>query len=438
MGDPRTVPAVCSAEETAFQRLHTGPSADPAVDSQSSSKLAAAWRAANPAFSMAVDPDDFPEPHMEARGSLPCCVGVDLPGVGLIHAANCPNRAVAERVVDELLDGPVSRGSAYRAGEVPSTLRDFVDGVEFTGKYCSLCGAKRLSSGVCSQPHNPRGFQGCWDPQHDLRVEQNARRAALRDGLLGQLLFAARALAQRNLADLDVTTMVDKAEKRLVVCRECGAMGNEPHQSTCCTDRVLGLIGKISATPTAEPNDSKSSEKEKAPEGETAGADDGIRARGLAERVCLKCGSRTGVWIAEVKPESEVWLHDLALNQCVGSAGIDGGHVLYTHQCTSLAHRGINALFGDGLKSDHEKLAEDWRSVRRSPQTYRAFARMDGAIKEASPSQYIVFGRSLATGTDLYFVIDDLSQVADRRMCIMQSPTIFTANVACTPKGGAA
>lgn len=231
MGDPRTVPAVCSAEETAFQCLHTGSSADLAVDSQSSSKLAAAWRAANPAFSMAVDPDDFPEPHMEARGGLPCCCGVDQPGIGLVHTANCPNRAVAERVVGDLLDSPVSRGSEYRAGEVLPTLYE----------------------------------------------------------------------ALKNIA----------------------------------------------ALPIVATNDSKPSEKEKAPEGETAGADDGIRARGLAERVCLKCGSRAGVWIAEVKPESEVWLHDLALNQCVMAAtGV--GHVLYTHQCASLAHRGINALFDCG------------------------------------------------------------------------------------------
>jgi hypothetical protein len=66
------------------------------------------------------------------------------------------------------------------------------------------------------------------------------------------------------------------------------------------------------------------------------------------------------------------------------------------------------------------------------PPTWKAFGRMDEAVQEALPAQYIAFGRSLSTGTDLYFVFDDLAQLGGREMVIMQSPKAFVQ------EGGAA
>lgn len=61
-----------------------------------------------------------------------------------------------------------------------------------------------------------------------------------------------------------------------------------------------------------------------------------VQPKGLADRVCLNCGTRGGIWEMEFRPESEVELAALALNQCVsaGAAGI--GHTRYTHLCGGL------------------------------------------------------------------------------------------------------
>jgi hypothetical protein len=79
--------------------------------------------------------------------------------------------------------------------------------------------------------------------------------------------------------------------------------------------------------------ESQSSQKEAAPEGEKGRADDGIRLRGLKQQACLKCKERGGVWDAEQRPETEIELGKLGLNQCVGASSHLTGHVLYTHRC---------------------------------------------------------------------------------------------------------
>lgn len=79
--------------------------------------------------------------------------------------------------------------------------------------------------------------------------------------------------------------------------------------------------------------ESQSSQKEAAPEGEEGRAGDGIRLRGLKLQTCLQCGERGGVWDAEQRPETEIELGKLGLNQCVGASSHLTGHVLYMHRC---------------------------------------------------------------------------------------------------------
>ena len=55
--------------------------------------------------------------------------------------------------------------------------------------------------------------------------------------------------------------------------------------------------------------------------------------RRVPNRDCPSCGRRDGNWTAEQKPEVEVRLNRLAINQMVGSAHPDSGHILYTHNC---------------------------------------------------------------------------------------------------------
>jgi hypothetical protein len=77
----------------------------------------------------------------------------------------------------------------------------------------------------------------------------------------------------------------------------------------------------------------KSQREETAPAGEDDHSGTGMGLRGLQERICLKCGKRGGIWNAEYSPLSEVYLSDLALNQCVGMATKGHGHFIYTHVC---------------------------------------------------------------------------------------------------------
>jgi hypothetical protein len=55
-------------------------------------------------------------------------------------------------------------------------------------------------------------------------------------------------------------------------------------------------------------------------------------------------------------------------------------------------------------------------------QHYVVFERMEDAVKDAGSSRFIVFANSIATGTDMYFVIDSLAQMHTRKFVLMQSP----------------
>jgi hypothetical protein len=145
------------------------------------------------------------------------------------------------------------------------------------------------------------------------------------------LLFAARILADANI----VKDLRDDGAHLLgapLSCREChfGATsdGVLHHATSCNTGRVLDLVAELIAFP-----DSKSSKKEVAPAGGIARTDDGIRGRGLKERVCLKCGGHGGVWqIAEV-PAATFDLSQLGINQLVGTAWRGVDVAIFTHDC---------------------------------------------------------------------------------------------------------
>lgn len=118
-----------------------------------------------------------------------CCVGIDMPEAGCrVHSADCPHAG-----------SPVRSGCGYDAGAVPQS-RDCAGGVD-------------------------------------------EKRAAL----LGQLVFAARDLAQANVAD---PWKGESFSKGFAGCRECGQIAylrSYPHASTCRTGRVLKIIAALHA-----------------------------------------------------------------------------------------------------------------------------------------------------------------------------------------------
>ncbi len=241
----------------------------------------------------------------EAPEPSDCCVGIDQPGVGHVHSPECDRAGET-----------ISTGREYVAGEVPQPLKDWVNGVEFTDDRCSICGRTR---------------------QHA------AAREARRDGLLAQLVFAARDLAEKNL--LAHPNSLDGWQN----CKECHSYQLSvgvpiEHAKTCRTGRVLRILSELIATLDFDPN-----RKETAEDGETGRAGDGIRPRGLHERVCLKCGGRGGVWDAQRKTEKNPDLSMLGLNQCIG-VDANENTFLYTHRCESLPLYGVDVLFG----SKHE------------------------------------------------------------------------------------
>jgi len=207
-----------------------------------------------------------------------CCVGVDEPGVGWVHSADCVNAG------GPIARGPIARGRDYAAGEVPERLRDFMDEIG--------------------------------SPLEERKDE--------RDAYLSQLLFAARDLARANV----MRGCGPEDEGTPLSCRECHfaatSDGRLQHARSCNTGRVFaalaGLLAMLDDQP-AEPDRDFTVLPVEA-------------TRGLAERVCLKCGARGGEWRSQLRPECEVELSLLGLNQCVGAGlGWRGAHTLYTHQC---------------------------------------------------------------------------------------------------------
>jgi hypothetical protein len=155
-------------------------------------------------------------------------------------------------------------------------------------------------------------------------VEDPAR--AERDGLLSQLINAARAQVEGRIESL---------KNGQYICANCLMSGTwdelQSAAHTCGVGRVLGLIKRLCAL--AESVANNSTTKEDAPVEEGGRAGDGIRSRGLCEKVCFRCGKRGGVWDAELQLGRKLLLSELALNQCVEAWGDGQGYTLYTHEC---------------------------------------------------------------------------------------------------------
>lgn len=168
------------------------------------------------------------------HNSSPCCVGIDKPEIGLVHADNC-----------------IQQGRPYQAGHVPETLHAFL---EATGPDDLLV---RIS------------------PEDALEMQELGAADEHRNSLLIQLLFAARDLAESRIAPICSLIPYSKADR--LRCRECGELSATgdliEHAGTCRAGRILRIISDLS----------KSTGKEAVPgDGEGGRAGDGIHLRGLS------------------------------------------------------------------------------------------------------------------------------------------------------------
>lgn len=210
----------------------------------------------------------------QTQAPFACCVGVDEPGLGRRHAANCARaRNVAE---DE---------RAYASGKVGAKLRKLLLADE-------------------------------------------------RDGLLARLIFAARDLAQSRINFI----VLGDFESSLVGCRECRVIerpGALKHTASCRAGRVLNLITELVAN--AEAGE-QLNRKEDAGGPEPVAAGEEIPLSQLKDQQCNRCGQVGGVWEIQHRPDVEVDMSLLGLNQRVGAPLAAGrGHSLYTHHCEAYA-----------------------------------------------------------------------------------------------------
>jgi hypothetical protein len=227
-----------------------------------------------------------------------CCVGVDLPGVGHTHAPDCPAMA--------------------RRAQMPETLADFV----------SEPACRRMPDQIAVEVRELIA-------EIDGAIAASDARRAHREGLLAQLLFAARDQAEQNILGGGWPAVADEpAPARW--CRECQMtehLGRLSHTDTCRTGRVLRIVADLILT--LDPKG-----KEATPDLERGCAGDGIRPRGLTERVCLKCGVRGGVWHVSEVPAATFDLSLLGLNQVAGTAWRNDEVAIFTHECASLLRNG--------------------------------------------------------------------------------------------------
>jgi len=252
----------------------------------------------------AAEPPAVPARVFLKNPNHTCCVGVDMPGIGHTHGPDCPAMA--------------------RRAQLPETLADFAsesacrDAAQVLGKE-----VRELIAEI------------------DASISAIDARRTARESLFAQLLFAARDLAERNLRPSHVLAEYKGEEIRTAGCSECFMsehLGRLQHTATCKTGRVLRIVADLMTSvdfdrPSFDPN-----KKEATPDGETGRVDDGIRPRGLQQRVCLKCGARGGVWTREFLDKFPD-LSLLGLNQCVESdncrCGAPDDCILHTHHCES-------------------------------------------------------------------------------------------------------
>jgi hypothetical protein len=218
-----------------------------------------------------------------------CCAGIDVPGLGHIHAPGCLAMKRASQLPEPLqsLLGEEQGDVAF----VRLTARDFMEmrAIEVRGAEC--------------------------------------------DRLLAQLIFAARDLARQNLLP-QCDAPRDLAAAVPIRCRECEMsehLGELRHGSTCRTGRVLGIIEKLCQSLESNPNEKEAAEGE-----DVSLAGDGIRPRGLSDLACIKCGARGGLGWTWEPVKGAVDLSLLGTNQLAKRAGV-GYQAIYTHDCESAA-----------------------------------------------------------------------------------------------------
>lgn len=149
---------------------------------------------------------------------------------------------------------------------------------------------------------------------------------ARREKLLCRLLLYAKDMAEHQI---EPAIAEDAEPGWCLECTEDETGGAIAHNPVCRTGRVLRVVAEILASP-----DFDLKGKETAPDGEGAQVGDGIRLRGLTERLCLQCGKRDGEWNSHFLFTKNFSHGALGLNQCVGVDDVgEGKTVLYTHRC---------------------------------------------------------------------------------------------------------
>jgi len=211
--------------------------------------------------------DSGPIPPAPARVYLKnsthsCCQGVDVPGVGHAHAPDCQEATVTV-VIDAAVLRNVSQETRQLIAKIDAAL----------------------------------------GPLDALRDRRN--------GLLGQLVFAPRELAEQSVIG-QLRGHAEASQSGEAWCRECQMtehLGRLLHAESCKTGRVLRVLAELCALPS-----------------------DGICSRGLTDLVCLKCGERGGQGWSWAPSVGEVDLSLLGLNQAVKKS-THGTPVIYTHDC---------------------------------------------------------------------------------------------------------
>lgn len=240
---------------------------------------------------------------------------IDTPGVGVVRTT--------------------LPGHPYIVGEVPETLRDCVDdlnypNVQFTERRCTLCGAPRLSTGVCSRIAAKDQKGGCSDSLHDLRAEQKERR----DELLGQLIMASRDMAVAQIGNSGV-----------LFCSHCNCAIDKlfggTHAPLCENGRVLEILGELISI--TESSVQLNPRREESVEHVVRTAAD-LNAAGPAEtpaqqnlderdwpRYCPVCGKGDYNWTVELVSPFEFRRKVLSAN--ILSIKRPWGVEVHTHQC---------------------------------------------------------------------------------------------------------
>ncbi len=140
-------------------------------------------------------------PRRKAYRGEPCCLGVDMPGVGWVHSESC-NASGSGKAVPSL-----------------KAVRDFLDGV----------GPDDLVTVITPED------------MAEMRAEDAQRMH--QEKLFGQLLFAARALANSRLVESPRRNDVGLIR---VLCIECSRLVDAtPHDSSCLTGQVLHIIAQL-------------------------------------------------------------------------------------------------------------------------------------------------------------------------------------------------